>query len=238
MTQFPVTDLIVWGLSTILELWVLRFLNRREPTPLVRSLRLYVMVWLALSFGLFGVSQLADQHTYALAYFLGTALFYAADMAVLVNIAIVMRGKSGGVGPLQLWAVMVIVLSGITLLYGDLKHPATANQCYFILFSLRQVGGVLRVFSLLSVALYGALMASSWKGDAGIAWFVMLASIGSDFLSTNLSLEFPHYEALLAFGPTIGFVLAMILCTRVGSLRNVSPRPVISIAEELGVPTK
>jgi hypothetical protein len=155
------------------------------------------------------VSLWGSQALYVSAYALATVLVYAAELNVIAAVFVELKGSCRRFGTLKPWGGIALLLSVAVLAFGSLEHPHHSSRCIVLLYSIKQVGGVFRTMALLTVAFYGSLIATSWRGRTGIVWLATSINVGSEFFCTALSVSFPQYEPVLRHGPDAGFLLAL-----------------------------
>ena len=224
---FSAPEFALWGAMSCAEGVVLLALVRARTTKIISSIRLYIAIQLAVSVSLFLLSLGCSQEVYVSAYALGTVLVYAAELNIAMALYEELKGRSNGFGTLRTWGVLSMSISAAIICFGLISHPVHTSRCILILYSLKQVGGVVRIIALLIVAVYGLLMASSWRGRTGLVWLAMSINVGSEFLCTSLAIRFPEYEPVLRHGPDAGFALALLMWSMAGS-----PRPALKTEQK------
>jgi hypothetical protein len=208
-TQIPAADYIVWGITLAAECLCLWTLRHEQKFSSLRAVKLYLSIQIISALPMLVCAVWLSAKIYYLAFVVDSLLEYAAEIQIIVGIFRDIKGKSAAWGPIRGW-VFVAIAFGTFLGLAGATHINGAPW-EVVLWTLRNLSAFIRISILVSVVLFGFLMANAWVPSIAYTWLGLIIYVASDFFCNQLTVYEPEWEAILRHGPDAIFLMSLLL---------------------------
>jgi hypothetical protein len=156
--------------AEVLTLGILRLRPSRAQN--VEALRLWLRVQVVI-FCILEPGSFLSASYYTRLYFGCSVISAAADLVVLYSIFSCLESDFRAFGSVKAWASLAVLTGLLFCFAAELPLPIKARGINTIWLTMDQAFGYLRISSLIALALYGWLRASSWPRDLAWTWLAM-----------------------------------------------------------------
>lgn len=132
-------------------------------------------MWLVIQLGIFCVLEptFSNPDVYVRLFTVCTLVSCVADITVLYSIFDGLENRLRAFGSAKAWGTFAALLGLLFCLAGALPMPSIAGPIDTVWLTVVQTFGYIRIASLIALALYGWLRASSWPRDLAWTWLAM-----------------------------------------------------------------
>jgi hypothetical protein len=189
---------------------------------LSRCVQGYLLAQVGYFVALFPISLRGpNSSSYYVAFVLMSACDYLLQFSLLYLVARDLE-PTQVFGKLRYWAMITLaatVAASSIALVSCAKHTPDAS----LIIHIGQVLSIGRHMAILTVALYGYVVATPWPRHALLTWLGVAAYAISDLVSARLDLLTAYrFHSYLSLLPTLGFAVALALWWRI-PLNDASP---------------